>query len=133
MWHLFLKHCLQEDGEIRRKVSKLSEGHETISSHDIVQGLSEEARKAFRFFEALCDVFEEWQFMIDTSGRIGLVPLLSELGDAVVIIPGLATPYLLRMVSSSEDAVVIGPCYVRGVMNGEVVSSTDQWDSISLI
>lgn len=133
MWHLFLKHCLQEDGEIRKKVSKLSEGHETISSHDIVEGLSEEARKAFRFFEALCDVFEEWQFMIDTSGRIGLVPLLSELGDAVVIIPGLATPYLLRMVSGSEDAVVIGPCYVRGVMNGEVVSSTDQWDSISLI
>ena len=133
MWHLFLKHCLQEDGEIRKKVFKLSERHETISSHEIIEELSEEAQKAFRVFEVLCDVFEEWQFMISTRGRIGLVPLLAELGDAIIIIPGLATPYLLRKVSGSEDAVVIGPCYVRGVMNGEVVSSTDLWESISLI
>ena len=133
MWHLFLKHCLQEDGELRKRVFKLSEGHETISIHEIVEGLSEEARKAFRVFEALRDVFEEWQFMISTCERIGLVPLLSELGDAIIIIPGVFTPYLLRKVSDSEDAVVIGPCYVRGVMNGEVVSSTDLWDSISLI
>jgi hypothetical protein len=128
MYQLFNKHCGGKDGEVRLKVAELSTKADSVSSQEIYEVLTEEGRKAFRFYDALCDVFEQSQFMISTRGRIGLIPMLADLGDAVFVVPGLATPYLLRGVKGSDtDFVVIGPCYVRGIMDGEMASSTSEW------
>jgi hypothetical protein len=134
MYQLFNKHCRGKDGEVRLKVAETSAKADSVSSQEIYEVLTEEGRKAFRFYDALCDVFEQCQFMISAGGRIGLIPMLAELGDAVFVVPGLATPYLLRGVKGSDaDFVVIGPCYVRGIMDGEIVSSTSEWETISLV
>jgi hypothetical protein len=133
MWQLFRKHCLQEDGEVRRKVVELGRDRGSVSTSDVLQGMSEEGKKAMAFYESLRDVFEQFQFLITPTGRIGLIPLLAELNDVIFLFPGLKTPYVLRQVKDRGDAVVIGPCYVHGMMDGEVVRSTVLWDSVSLI
>lgn len=114
----FPKHCLQEDGEVRIKVGELGRDKGSVSTYDVLQGMSEEGKKAMAFYESLCDVFEQFQFLITPSGRIGLIPLLAELNDVIFLFPGLKTPYVLRQVKDRDDAVVIGPCYVRGIMDG---------------
>jgi hypothetical protein len=133
MWQLFRKHCLKEDGEVRIKVVKLGRDRGSVSTNDVFQGMSEEGKKAMAFYESLCDVFEQFQFLITPIGRIGLIPLLAELNDVIFLFPGLKTAYVLRQVKDRADAVVIGPCYVHGMMYGVVVRSAVLWDSVSLI
>jgi Heterokaryon incompatibility protein (HET) len=133
-YHLFNKHCKREDGEVRLKIAELSAKSDVVLDREVYDGVSEEGRKAFIFYDALLDVFEQCQFMISAGGRTGLIPMLAELGDAIFVVPGLPTPYLLRRVKGSDaDFVVIGPCYVRGIMDGEVVNSTSEWETISLV
>ncbi|KAK0718741.1 heterokaryon incompatibility protein-domain-containing protein [Apiosordaria backusii] len=74
------------------------------------------------------------------AGRFGIVPTLSRVGDSIVIIWGTATPFVMRsgtqhrsllsiepnqqrpMVGSWEgdEHVLIGSCYMNGVMLGEI-------------
>jgi hypothetical protein len=64
---------------------------------------------------------------------MGLMPLLAEVGDSILLVSGLHTPYVLRKVGGREEYVVVGPCYVRGIMSEEVVEGTLSWDEVALI
>lgn len=63
---------------------------------------------------------------ISTSGRLGLGPPDTQVGDFLAIIPGGDVPYMLR---KSTNAVkqnlyaFVGECYVHGVMYGELVKA----------
>jgi len=57
------------------------------------------------------------------SGRIGLVPPRSCVGDLVCIIPSLQTPFLLRRHPTEQGVyLLVGECYVHGMMNGEMIT-----------
>lgn len=54
---------------------------------------------------------------------MGIGPWSIKEGDQVVVFPGLELPLVLRL--SPRDAgkhVVVGPCYVYGIMDGEVIT-----------
>ncbi|CAN9356773.1 unnamed protein product [Alternaria alternata] len=52
-------------------------------------------------------------------GRLALVPAATAPDDVIVIIPGGAVPYVVRLIDS-ECCKFIGECYIRGLMEGQV-------------
>ena len=82
-------------------------------------------------------------FAILSSRHFAMVPKASEVGDDVCIFLGASTPMALRrtLSHSSEASLrdkstvksdsitykIIGPCYVHGVMDGEMVDQLSQW------
>lgn len=51
---------------------------------------------------------------------LNMVPSSSEAGDAIWIIPGLSTPFVLRRMSNGAHEI-IGEAYVHGIMHGEAI------------
>jgi len=51
------------------------------------------------------------------EGYLGLGPYITQPGDLVCVLFGLNVPYVLRAVN--EGFLLIGECYVHGVMHGE--------------
>lgn len=63
------------------------------------------------------------RFFMTSGGFMGIGPESMKKGDVVVVIFGLSLPFLLRQ--SQADAnkfLVVGPCYVHGIMDGELVT-----------
>lgn len=60
---------------------------------------------------------------------MGMVPPKSKVGDVVSVILGARTPLLLRQRSSSDSTIegnssvykLVGECYIRGMMSGEMM------------
>ncbi|KAI9768897.1 MAG: hypothetical protein M1839_003851 [Geoglossum umbratile] len=66
-------------------------------------------------------------FCVTQRGHMGLVPALSEDGDAVVIFLGATTPHILRQVVHTEDGKnslkrykLVGEAYIHGMMDDEM-------------
>jgi hypothetical protein len=58
---------------------------------------------------------------VTEKGFVGLVPIITSLGDVVVVFPGAAVPFVLRSVEGRDDIFrMVGECYVHGIMGGEV-------------
>ncbi|KAK4450969.1 HET-domain-containing protein [Podospora aff. communis PSN243] len=53
------------------------------------------------------------------GGYLGLAPSMAREGDLVCVFLGCYTPILLRRAERSSSYVVVGPCYVHGLMNAE--------------
>ena len=56
---------------------------------------------------------------------MALVPSKAEAGDQVVIFFGARTPFIIRRSTKVDNdgertATLIGECFVRGIMNGEI-------------
>jgi hypothetical protein len=65
------------------------------------------------------------QFAITEKGYMGLVPVLSEVGDVVVILHGATTPHLLRPCRQTTNAGgvtyrLVGEAYMHGLMRGHL-------------
>jgi hypothetical protein len=61
-----------------------------------------------------------------TAGRrFALVPPTAEVGDVFAVIPGMQTPYVLRLCRGSAGAEpeyqLVGECYLDGAMGGELM------------
>jgi hypothetical protein len=57
-------------------------------------------------------------------GFLGCVPELSRPGDKIAILYGVATPYVIRKAKAEGLGIVyeiVGPCYVHGMMDGEML------------
>ena len=57
---------------------------------------------------------------------MGIGPEPMKEGDVVVVLFGSSLPFLLRQ--SQADAnkfLVVGPCYVHGIMDGELVTASE--------
>jgi hypothetical protein len=66
-----------------------------------------------------------WRFCITGMGYFGMVPLTSQLGDAICIIGGSCTPWILRTIGSDAMAFsyqFVGAAYVHGIMDGEAMT-----------
>lgn len=62
-------------------------------------------------------------FFTTKQGYIGLIPEAGKRGDQVCVILGCQSPMLLRRMGSG-NMVVIGECYIHGLMNGEALLGT---------
>jgi hypothetical protein len=87
--------------------------------------LSESQRLAwglvFAYHRCLSEVLEGHQFFVTEKRFVGLAPLVSKQGDVIALIDSLRTPVVLRSVTTSGNRgyLLVGPCYVHGVMYGE--------------
>lgn len=57
-------------------------------------------------------------FFVSQHRRIGWVPFRTRVGDQVCVLQGMRIPLILR--SRGDRWEVIGPCYVHGLMDGEL-------------
>ncbi|CAF9905887.1 MAG: hypothetical protein HETSPECPRED_005979 [Heterodermia speciosa] len=67
-------------------------------------------------------------------GYMGLFPAQAQKGDAIAIVYGAHTPFVIR--PKSQDFQFIGECYIHGVMDGEAMKGVDperQWEDIKLM
>ena len=70
----------------------------------------------------LCEALEGHMFFFTRRKFIGLAPMVARPEDQITLIDSLATTYLLRHCRTSdgqEGYMLLGPCYVQGVMYGE--------------
>ncbi|KAL9114344.1 MAG: hypothetical protein Q9227_001766 [Pyrenula ochraceoflavens] len=68
------------------------------------------------------------RLFMTTDGHLGLGPAALESGDIVSVLGGARMPYVLRHKSGPERkdrsrVVLVGPCYIDGLMDGEVVAA----------
>ena len=73
------------------------------------------------------------------EGRIGWVPFAAQRGDVVCLMRGSPVPVIIRPLSGcgremEDEYVVIGQCYIHGIMDGEaVVGKKERWRRIQLV
>ena len=58
---------------------------------------------------------------LTTGHQLGLGPIATEAGDIVAILWGCIVPVILRPLKLRGECLVVGPAYVCGMMEGEVV------------
>jgi len=64
------------------------------------------------------------RFSRTQRGRLACVPKTAAVGDVIYILHGSEVPYVLRP-SGDGSFIVIGECYVHGLMHGEALSLGD--------
>ncbi|KAK5652117.1 hypothetical protein OQA88_10759 [Cercophora sp. LCS_1] len=67
-------------------------------------------------------------FFVTSEGRTGLCPWTAKQGDVVTVLHGGNVPYLLRLLEKQsadepDRFMLVGECFVEGVMTGEVVGN----------
>lgn len=76
---------------------------------------------------AYCDftvrMLREMRVAMDSSGHLCVVPAATQVGDVIYLLAGSTVPFVLH---PAEDATrslfrVVGPAYVHGIMDGELV------------
>ena len=80
----------------------------------------------------------ERRFAVTEMGYMGLVPSKAEVGDQVVIFFGARTPFIIRRSTEVDKdgdrtATLIGECFVRGVMNGEIFGKAQTHEDFVLV
>ena len=70
------------------------------------------------FDRGIADHLGNRRFCVTQDGYIGLVSMLAEIGDLVVVLKGTKSRFLLRQTAQGRH-VLIGDAYVHGMMHGE--------------
>jgi hypothetical protein len=68
------------------------------------------------------------RFGVTEKGRMGMWPPGTVVGDSVAILFGCVTPFVLRENGDSAQHVLVGECYVRGMMDGEALKDLTEGD-----
>jgi hypothetical protein len=78
----------------------------------------------YRFLEATM-VSKDLNFFITEKGYVGVGPRCIKAGDKVCVLFGGPTPYVIRPASTTNEYLYLGPAYLHGIMDGEVI---DAWE-----
>jgi hypothetical protein len=65
-----------------------------------------------------------WRFCLTERGYLGLAPITAQQGDKISVLYGADVPVILRdsaPVRTGNTFELIGPAYVHGFMDGEVL------------
>lgn len=84
------------------------------------------------FFSCVSFLFYHDQFIITEEGYMGLVPKCSVVGDYIAWVDGLQSFLVLRH-SHGGQFQIVGPCFLHGVMNGELSEVYPESDFIEII
>jgi len=84
------------------------------------------------FEEAESRVSNARRFFVSKEGRLGWVPLRTEVGDCLCVFQGMRIPIILRPRNNRWE--IIGACYIQGSMDGELWRIPGlQWNFISFV
>jgi hypothetical protein len=121
VWDRFEQCCLRKDGELRKI---FDQGLEAFEQQQQSHGprFSEDAKDAFDFIIAVIYVLSRCQLIFTTYGLLALVPKATQQYDLIVRIAGTKMPYVIRRLEESDMHVLIGPCYVHGIMHCDTVA-----------
>jgi len=74
------------------------------------------------------------RFAVTRRGYMGCVPPTSKAGDLVAIILGANTPYVLRKNATKPDTyLLVGECYMDGMMDGEMMGVLPRVEPLSIV
>jgi hypothetical protein len=73
------------------------------------------------------------RFFVTNSGRIGLGPPLLQEGDLCCLLIGCGMPLVIRPISTSNHFRVLGPAFIHGVMDGEIIKAYMELGDTSLL
>ncbi|KJY01637.1 hypothetical protein TI39_contig285g00047 [Zymoseptoria brevis] len=65
-------------------------------------------------------------FVVMASGRTAMCRPYTLVGDIVVVFPGVCMPFILRQRQGCDRHQMIGPAYVDGIMDGEVIEAMER-------
>ncbi|PKS11156.1 hypothetical protein jhhlp_002917 [Lomentospora prolificans] len=67
-----------------------------------------------------------WRRLAGTKmGRMGLACADAKIGDSIALLVGCDVPMALRRREDDDGWVVVGECYIHGIMNGEAFDNSD--------
>ncbi|KFA68692.1 hypothetical protein S40285_02660 [Stachybotrys chlorohalonatus IBT 40285] len=94
-------------------------------SDDLCDEIRELAQRGdpYRWSHEATLVARHRSFAVTAAGYFVIGPAAVEAGDVVVVLYGGRTPFVLRRTEDGEAWVLVGECYVHGLMNGEGLSS----------
>ncbi|RDL33943.1 uncharacterized protein BP5553_08311 [Venustampulla echinocandica] len=140
LWLLYSKHCLSSDGGVLQKYLQQAA---FPPSAQFYSSLNPEEQEAWDFHTYLTRSLFGNTFFITVDGRIGLAPPGSQPGDEIVLIDGCRTPFLMRRLEGTLSVQfqrpyysIVGPCYLHGVMYGEMCTDEqieDRWGFTPII
>jgi hypothetical protein len=108
-------------------VHSFREWYRVLTSSNTLEAVKEELAKT-SFLEIISS---RSPICTTASGYLAAVPCTSEVGDCIALLAGGRLPFVLR--PTGDHYCFIGPCYVHGIMNGEVFPENLQelqWFSI---
>lgn len=82
-------------------------------------------RGTYQFADVMSRISRRRRFFATESGRIGLGPADTEIGDSVVVLFYCPTPYIIRQHPTGRHQL-IGESYIHGLMYGEALEMFDQ-------
>ncbi|GAB1318118.1 hypothetical protein MFIFM68171_08328 [Madurella fahalii] len=101
---------------------------------DDVRGYIREVRDKSRPIElGIMRAMDGRTFARTADGYVGLVPFAAQPGDVVAVFSGSRVPILVRQHPSRSGLhLVIGECYLHGIMQGETISAASEMAPILL-
>ncbi|KAI1353314.1 heterokaryon incompatibility protein-domain-containing protein [Xylaria sp. FL0043] len=140
IWKQFDAHCLSPTGEVFRQLLLETLGGKT-------KPLSTDGVIAYGFLNYVVNIFQTDRVFLTRCRYLGLAPKDVRSGDFIAVFNGLPVPYVVRATGEvkykadtdgkPEDLTfdpdllktgalqVIGPCYLHGIMKGEIFTNRD--------
>jgi hypothetical protein len=81
---------------------------------------------AVRFFNILDLVSTNRKFFVTEKGYMGIGPNSMQPTDIVCVLFGGKTPFVLRPTSTPNEYLLLGECYVYGLMDGEAMDAYER-------
>ena len=114
---------------------------EDIGLHDSYQALRRLhkkmkpglAEKSLAYVSLLDDKVLGWRFALTKVGRCAVIPHEARVGDKVCILQSGVVPFVIRRSERVGAYVLVGECYVTGMMQGELRNSfSELWKPIRI-
>jgi hypothetical protein len=77
-----------------------------------------EAQQAALFYKCIRETMDAVIFIATQGGLIGLAAPSTQQGGLIAIVNGSAYPFAVRPVQGAGFYLLVGPCYIHGIMNG---------------
>lgn len=137
LWNIYCRHCIAEDGEIYTAMQRearlpLSPSRKTIKGvgMEFYSSINAEASIAWNYHHHIVNILRRHWFFITDDGYTGLAPLDTKVEtDVLAFIDGANIPFVLRdLGEDASDFLLVGPCYIYGLMDGEAVKQNTAFD-----
>lgn len=107
------------DAYVRSYPSSMSSDNAELRSED-----PELRQQSWPFETVMQDVHRGRRFGITACGHVGVFPGETRNGDLIVLLPGATMPFVLRR-SGGDGYILVGDCYLHGVMEGELIHAPE--------
>lgn len=96
--------------------------HNRSSSTDDDEAALEPHLHGYDIFQASLNETTTGRRLFTTQdGYVGLAPAGSRVGDGICVVLGCNVPFVVRALEGSDGFVMVGECYVHGLMRGEAL------------